>query len=265
MASRYFIFLSYKGTIYHGWQVQPNAISVQEVLEKALSTILYETISVVGAGRTDTGVHASFFCAHFECSDDKTTDTDKIIYKLNSLLPEDIVVFGIKKVSQDDHARFSATSRTYKYFISQDKSPFGNDYSWYLNKNFNIEKMNDACAIMMRHTDFTSFSKLHTDVKTNNCVIKEAYWQKEGSYLVFTIKADRFLRNMVRAIVGTMVEVGLEKISLEDFNNIIEAKDRCQAGQSVPAKGLFLIDIEYPNITSEEKDSMIRGRYLNIL
>ncbi|MBO7522912.1 MAG: tRNA pseudouridine(38-40) synthase TruA [Bacteroidales bacterium] len=258
MANRYYIFLSYKGTSYHGWQVQPNAISVQNVIEKALSTILNESISVVGAGRTDTGVHASFFCAHFECSDNIITNTNNIVYRLNSILPPDVAVLGIKKVSNDDHARFSAISRTYKYFISQHKSPFGNEFSWYLNKKFNIEKMNETCDILMRHTDFTSFSKLHTDVKTNNCVIKEAYWQQNGSYLVFTIKADRFLRNMVRAIVGTMIEVGLEKISLEEFDNIINAKDRCQAGQSVPAQGLFLVDIEYPNITSEEKESIIK-------
>jgi tRNA pseudouridine38-40 synthase len=245
MVTRYFIYMSFKGTAYHGWQYQPNAISVQQVVENALSTILNDKISVTGAGRTDTGVHASFYCAHFESVRNDLSGNSPFLGKLNGFLPTDISVSSICSVDKDMHARFSALSRTYKYYIALKKSPFQSEFSWYLHRNFDITAMNKACAILKEQKDFTSFSKLHTDVKTNNCDIMEAFWSEEGSNLIFTIKADRFLRNMVRAIVGTMVDIGTGKTSLDEFKAIIEAKNRCEAGQSVPAKGLFLVDIDY--------------------
>lgn len=244
MAQRYFLQCNYKGTNYHGWQIQPNAISVQEVMEKSLSTILREKIAVVGAGRTDTGVHASFFILHFELT--KGSIPENFIYKLNSLLPSDIAVQKIRKVENDDHARFSAISRTYKYYISIKKNPFTTDLCLKHIKPLDIEKMNKAATILFDYNDFTSFSKLHTDVKTNNCKICQAEWKAENDQLIFTIKADRFLRNMVRAIVGTLLEIGNGKLSIEQLNTIIEKKDRGSAGASVPAQGLFLVDIEYP-------------------
>ena len=245
MDQRYFIQLSFKGTNYHGWQIQPNAISVQEVLEKSLSTLLREEISVVGAGRTDTGVHASFFVLHFD-SLQQDLDSGNFVFKLNRFLPADIGIHKIIKAGNDAHARFSAASRTYQYFVATDKNPFSTDTSFYYSGNLDMCKMNEAAAILFEYEDFTSFSRLHTDVKTNNCKIFLANWKKEGSQLIFTIKADRFLRNMVRAIVGTLLEVGKGKITVEDFRQIIEKKDRGVAGASAPAQGLFLTDIEYP-------------------
>lgn len=247
MQTRYFIIISYKGTAYHGWQFQPNASSVQQTLEGALSVVLNREIAVVGAGRTDSGVHARHFCAHFDCDISFLENDKSVVDRLNGLLPNDIVVSSIAKVSNDVHARFSAISRTYQYFISQRKDPFMYDYSWYYSRDIDLEAMNNACTILMNHSDFTSFSKLHTDVKTNICHIYESFWKKEGTSVVFTIKADRFLRNMVRAIVGTMVDVGVGRIGIDDFERIIESKNRCKAGMSVPAKGLFLIDIQYPS------------------
>ncbi len=245
MKQRYFIELAYNGTRFHGWQVQPNAQTVQETLEKALSTVCRETIAVTGAGRTDTGVHASYFVAHFD-SEKKALDHTDFAYKMNSFLGADLVIFRISKVNAEAHARFDATSRTYHYFISQRKDPFAQETSWYLNRPVNVDQMNAACASLFDYTDFTSFSKLHTDVKTNNCKIYEAGWARNGHRLVFTIKADRFLRNMVRAIVGTLVEVGRGKLTIPEFRQIIEAKDRGVAGASAPAEGLFLADISYP-------------------
>ena len=245
MLQRYFIQLSYKGTNYHGWQIQPNAISVQEVVEKTLSTVFRETIVVVGAGRTDTGVHASFFALHFEYSKE-IQEPENLVYKLNSLLPNDIAIQKIWLVENDMHARFSAVSRTYKYYISTQKNPFKTETSFKYLLPLDIEKMNDAARILAEYEDFTSFSRLHTDVKTNNCKILWAEWNVKNTQIIFTIKADRFLRNMVRAIVGTLLEVGKGKLSLNDFRKIIEAKDRSAAGASAPAKGLFLVDVEYP-------------------
>ncbi|HHU33985.1 MAG TPA: tRNA pseudouridine(38-40) synthase TruA [Bacteroidetes bacterium] len=245
MVTRYFIYMSFKGTAYHGWQFQPNAISVQQVVENALSTILNDKISVTGAGRTDAGVHASFYCAHFDSSRNDLSENILFLGKLNGFLPSDISIYSICEVDKEMHARFSAISRTYKYYIALRKSPFQTDFSWYLRGNFDITAMNEACAILKEQKDFTSFSKLHTDVKTNNCNVMEAFWSDYGSNLIFTIKADRFLRDMVRAIVGTMVDIGSGKTSLDEFKAIIEAKNRCEAGQSVPAKGLFLVDIDY--------------------
>ncbi|WP_346863210.1 tRNA pseudouridine(38-40) synthase TruA [uncultured Draconibacterium sp.] len=249
MIQRYFLQLSYKGTNYHGWQIQPNAISVQEVMEDALSKILREKIAVVGAGRTDTGVHASYFILHFE-AENKIPENLDLVYKLNSFLPSDISVQKVWPVNQELHARFSATSRTYHYFISRQKNPFTTEISYTYLKPLDIDKMNEAAQLLFNYEDFTSFSRLHTDVKTNNCKIMQAEWRFEENQLVFVIKADRFLRNMVRAIVGTLLEVGKGKLSINEFCQIIENKDRGLAGASAPAQGLFLVDIGYP----EESD-----------
>ena len=243
--NRYFIQLSYKGTNYHGWQIQPNAISVQEVIEKTLTTVLRQKIEIVGAGRTDTGVHASFFVLHFDVNEE-LNGLENLVYKLNSLLPTDIAIQKIWQVANDLHARFNAVSRTYKYYISTKKNPFKADTSFKYLLPIDIGKMNEAARILAEYEDFTSFSRLHTDVKTNNCKILWAEWEVLNTQLIFTIKADRFLRNMVRAIVGTLLEVGKGKLSLNDFRKIIEAKDRAAAGASAPAKGLFLVDVEYP-------------------
>lgn len=243
--NRYFIQLSYKGTNYHGWQIQPNAISVQEVIEKTLTTVLRQKIEIVGAGRTDTGVHASFFVLHFDVNEE-LNGLENLVYKLNSLLPTDIAIQKIWQVANDLHARFNAVSRTYKYYISTKKNPFKADTSFKYLLPIDIGKMNEAARILAEYEDFTSFSRLHTDVKTNNCKILWAEWEVLNTQLIFTIKADRFLRNMVRAIVGTLLEVGKGKLSLNDFRKIIETKDRAAAGASAPAKGLFLVDVEYP-------------------
>lgn len=244
---RYFIFISYKGTFYHGWQVQPNSVTVQRLLDEALTTIFSENISTTGAGRTDTGVHALAFCAHFDSSTDNL-DTDKnLIYKLNSLLPKDISVTSLRKVIPEANARFSALSRTYKYFISREKDPFSADSSWRVHGNIKIQSMNDASELLLMHSDFTSFSRLHSNAKTNICKIYSAKWDEIGNQLIFTIKADRFLRNMVRAIVGTMIDIGLGKMNLNKFEEIINSMDRSKAGKSAPAKGLFLTEIEYPS------------------
>jgi tRNA pseudouridine38-40 synthase len=244
--TRYFIFISYKGTSYHGWQIQPNSITVQKVLEEALSVILNETITTIGAGRTDTGVHAVFFCAHFDSISPELLSVKNLVFRLNQYLPADISVNYIKKVVPDANARYSAISRTYKYYISRIKDPFFDNSSWLLHGDIDISSMNKACELLYQYDDFTSFSKLHSDTKSNICKIYSASWEESDNRLVFKIKADRFLRNMVRAIVGTMVEVGIGKMDLNDFEEIILAKDRCEAGKSAPAKGLFLADIEYP-------------------
>jgi len=245
MTNRYIIQLSYNGTHYFGWQFQPNAISVQEVIEKALSTILREKIAVVGAGRTDTGVHASYYILHFDVLIE-IAEPEKLIYHLNRFLPGDIAIQKIQKVNNEFHARFSAVSRTYKYFICTEKNPFQRGMCYEYTVLPDVEKMNEAAKLLFDFTDFTSFSKLHTDVKTNNCKIFQAEWKLENKQLVFTIQADRFLRNMVRAIVGTLLEVGKCKITVDDFRKIIESKNRGVAGTSAPAQGLFLVDIEYP-------------------
>lgn len=246
MKTRYFIFISYKGTSYHGWQVQPNSVTVQQILEKALSVVLNDKITTIGAGRTDTGVHASFFCAHFDSDSSDLLSVKNLIFRLNQFLPADISVNSLRKVVPDANARYNAVSRTYKYYISRIKDPFFDNSSWYLNGNIDISKMNEACEVLFNHSDFTSFSKLHSGSKTNICKVYSADWSETEFKLVFKIKADRFLRNMVRAIVGTMIDVGFGKIDLNEFEDIILAKDRCKAGLSVPAKGLFLVDIEYP-------------------
>jgi tRNA pseudouridine38-40 synthase len=243
---RYFIKFSYNGTNYHGWQSQPNAISVQETLNKAISVILNQEIDLMGAGRTDTGVHAKMMFAHFDY--EKTINSKSIIHKLNSFLPKDIAVDDIILVSDNAHARFDAKKRTYEYHIHSFKNPFLNELSWYFQKDLNIELMNQAAATLLNFTDFQCFSKVNTDVNTFDCEIHEAYWKQENEKLIFTISANRFLRNMVRAIVGTLINVGLQKISISDFNAIIKSKNRSEAGFSVPAHGLYLTNIEYDYI-----------------
>ncbi len=241
---RYFLEFAYKGTNYHGWQYQPNASSVQETLNKALSTLYKTEIDLVGAGRTDTGVHAKQMFAHFDL--DFEIDVSHFIHKLNSFLAEDIAILNIHLVADDNHARFDATKRTYEYHIHNTKEVFSTDTSWHYHNELNVELMNAACKELFNHSDFECFSKVHTDVNTFNCKIMEAHWQQNGNKLIFTIAADRFLRNMVRAIVGTMVNIGLEKVSLQEFKQIIESKDRNKAGFSVPAHGLYLTKVEYP-------------------
>ncbi len=242
LKNRYFIQLSYNGSGFVGWQYQPNGLSIQESLEKALSTILREEIKVVGAGRTDAGVHARFYIAHFDSVSEQIDD--RTVYSLNNFLHKNIAVQKIYRVN-NMNARFDAKSRVYEYVISPFKDPFNNDFAYYLNKKLDVEKMNEAAKILLDIEDFTSFSKLHTDVKTNNCDVSIAEWSERGDLLVFTIKANRFLRNMVRAIVGTLLDVGLGKIDKKEFKQIIDDKDRSSAGFSVPAKALYLINIEY--------------------
>jgi tRNA pseudouridine38-40 synthase len=243
---RYFIKLSFDGTNYHGWQLQDNANTVQAELEMALSTLLSLTVKVTGCGRTDTGVHAREYYAHFDYAKQLEKEVLKdIVYRMNAILPDDISVEGLFPVSNDLHARFSAQSRTYKYYISCKKTPFLKMYSWNVYGDLDMDKMNAAAAILFEYKDFTSFSKLHTDVKTNNCRIMQAAWTEEKGMLVFSINADRFLRNMVRAIVGTLLDVGKGKLTIDDFRKIIEGKNRSDAGSSVPARGLFLENIEY--------------------
>ena len=242
---RYFIQFSYDGAAYHGWQIQPNGISVQETLQKALSTLLRSQTEVVGAGRTDAGVNARKMIAHFD-HQEEIADTDNIVKRLNKILPLDIAVDCIKKVHDDAHARFDAKARTYKYFVATKKSPFCRHYAYRFPQPLDFALMNEAAKHLFDYTDFTSFSKLHTDTKTNNCKIMHAEWtQMSETEWVFTIKADRFLRNMVRAIVGTLLEVGRGKMSIDDFCRTIEKKDRCSAGSSVPGNALFLWDVEY--------------------
>jgi tRNA pseudouridine38-40 synthase len=241
---RYFIEFAYNGKNYHGWQYQPNSISVQEFLNKELSTLLRTETDVTGAGRTDAGVHAKQMFAHFD--NEEITGIPLLIQKLNSFLPKDIVVYNLVALHQKAHARFDATARTYEYHIHTYKDAFENEGSWYYFHPLDVDRMNDAATLLLNFTDFKCFSKTHTDVNTFNCDIKEAFWVQHGTRLVFTISADRFLRNMVRAIVGTLVNVGLNKITVDDFSNIIKSRDRNKAGLSVPAHGLYLTKVVYP-------------------
>ncbi|PHS64866.1 MAG: tRNA pseudouridine(38-40) synthase TruA [Flavobacterium sp.] len=241
---RYFIELAYNGKNYHGWQIQPDAITVQEVLEKALSTLLRKEIQVVGAGRTDAGVHAKQLFAHFDF--DKIDNLSGLHFKLNSLLPKDISIQKIFQVKDDAHARFNAIEREYEYIISLQKDPFTKDFAHLIHHQPDMDLMNKAANELLNYKDFQCFSRSNTDVKTYHCDVKEAYWKKENSQLIFTIKADRFLRNMVRAIVGTLLDVGYEKTSLIDFHEIIKSKNRSKAGASAPSKGLYLTRVVYP-------------------
>jgi len=245
MAQKYFIQLQYLGTNYHGWQIQPNAITVQEKLDHALSTLLNQKIETVGCGRTDTGVHASDFYAHF-ITKQKIEDVEKKVNALNIFLPKDISVLRIIEVDENAHARFDAIYRTYRYNIHLLKNPFVKDVSCKVNVQLNLSLMNEAAEILKEYSDFTSFSKTNTQVFTNNCSITKAKWHvlNDNQYY-FEITADRFLRNMVRAIVGTLFLVGTQKRTIEEFRNIIESKNRKQAGKSVDACGLFLFKVGY--------------------
>ena len=240
---RYFIELSYNGTNYHGWQIQPDAVSVQEKINSALSTIYQTEIEVIGAGRTDTGVHASQMFAHFDV--DGEVD-ENLAFKLNSILPNDIFIKNIDKVDDEKHARFDALERSYEYRIWLGRNPFLLDFSWQIHSQKpDVKLMNEAAKLLLKYEDFESFSKVKTDVYTFNCKVTQAFWKQENELLIFYISANRFLRNMVRAIVGTLLDVGLGKITVDDFKNIIESKNRSNAGLSVPAKGLFLTQIKY--------------------
>jgi len=237
--------MAFKGTNYHGWQVQPNAVTVQQTVTQALSTVLREQVQVIGAGRTDTGVHASYFWAHFDYSQ-TIEDSEKICFRLNRLLPDDMAIYTIRAVPWNAHARYDALSRTYQYHITRIKDPFKREFAYYLFWQVDMERMNEACHILYQYKDFTSFSKSRTQVKTNLCDIYRAEWQQAGHMLIFTIQANRFLRNMVRAIVGTLLEIGQGRLQPNDMKQIIESKNRSRAGYSVPANGLFLTNIQYP-------------------
>ncbi len=244
---RFFIELSYDGTFYHGWQTQPNAITVQEVLNEKLSVILRQPVETLGCGRTDTGVHAKEFFAHFDVETivDSPWSIEGTIRSINSILPKDIAVKNIFPVDANAHARFDAILRTYEYHIHFNKDPFKNGYSWELRDHPDIALMNQAAAIVMEYTDFGCFSKSNTQVKTNICKIVKAAWTVANGGIVFTISADRFLRNMVRAIVGTLLMVGRKEIEPEAVREIIESKNRSNAGTSVPACGLYLTEVKY--------------------
>ena len=242
---RFFITLSYDGTRYHGWQVQPNGPSVQEKLQWALSTILRQDIQVTGAGRTDAGVHARMMVAHFDV-ETMVYELQDLTYKLNRLLPQDIAIQKMEPVSDEMHARFSATSRTYHYYIHTVKDPFLRAYSCELHYPLEFQLMNEAAAILMTYEDFGAFCKAHADVKTTLCHITAAQWhQTSPSSWYFEITANRFLRNMVRAVVGTLIDVGRGRLSLDDFRKVVEGKRRTEAGESMPANALFLEEVKY--------------------
>ncbi|SMC66507.1 tRNA pseudouridine(38-40) synthase TruA [Pedobacter nyackensis] len=241
---RYFIELSYNGTAYHGWQIQPNASTVQECLDKALSVYFRQPISSLGCGRTDSGVHATQFYAHFDLQ--TAIDPLKSVTGINSLLPYQIAVKRVFEVDNEAHARFGATERAYHYHLHFHKDPFKLDRSWLYKGDLDMEAMNEAAKLLLTYTDFSCFSKSNTQTFTNNCNVMEAFFVKEDEGLKFTIRADRFLRNMVRAIVGTLIRVGKKELSLAQFKEIVESKNRCNAGQSVPACGLYLVNVIYP-------------------
>ncbi len=249
---RYFIELSYNGASFHGWQIQPNASSVQETIEKGLSLLLRESITIVGAGRTDTGVHAKFMIAHFDT--DVVFNAKDLVYKLNSFLKDPIAIYEIYKVANEAHARFDATRRAYEYRVVTRKNPFETQSAYLVNQPIDLDKMNQAAALLLNYKNFKCFSKSKTDVKTYNCDLFRAEWIKEEDHLlVFHIAANRFLRNMVRAVVGTLIEVGTGKLELSDIDRILQSESRSKAGYSVPAKGLYLTEVVYPkNIMLDE-------------
>ncbi len=256
MKNRYFIKLSYNGANYHGWQMQPGVDTIQSVIEAALKTLLKEDSKIMGAGRTDTGVHAKEFFAHFNSSI-LPTDIKKynIAYKLNCILPGGIAIHEIIPVKENAHARFDALSRTYNYFICTKKDPFWQERAWFLFQEIDMQLVNEATEKLFDFSDFSSFSKTNTQTKTNICNIVSAQWEEKGHIIKFKITADRFLRNMVRAVTGTLVDVGLKKLSINDFVSIIESKNRCLAGVSAPAQGLYLTEVKYPaSIFLAEKD-----------
>ncbi len=243
---RYFLELSYCGSLYHGWQRQPNALSVQQIIEEALTTLLGKETAIVGAGRTDTGVHAKQLFAHFN-TDISVEKSDELTYKLNRFLPKDIAIIAIHPVTTDAHARFDAISRSYEYHISEIKDPFTSGLVYHFNQPLDIDVMNDAAKKLLCHRDFKCFSRSKTDVKTYACEVTEAYWEYHNNQWTFYISANRFLRNMVRAIVGTLLDVGTGRITLAEFQSILNSQDRTKAGSSAPAQGLFLTRVQYPN------------------
>jgi len=245
MVKRYFIELSYDGSEFHGWQIQPNAKTIQETLNSALSTLLRTDIYTVGCGRTDTGVHASQYFAHFEV-EETTFQPEELTYRSNRVLPPSIAVQRIFEVAPDAHTRFSATSRSYTYLITQQKDPFAVLRKWEMREALDLNRMNEGAAILKTYEDFSCFSKSNTQTETNLCNVTHAEWSQEGSEIRFDITANRFLRNMVRAIVGTLVDLGKGTITLDDLKTIIESKERSEAGLSVPAHGLYLTRITYP-------------------
>ena len=238
--------LAYRGAPFHGWQSQPGEVTVQETLEKALSTVMRRDMKIVGAGRTDTGVNARMMVAHFD-TDAPVENPDKLVRGLNSLVGKDIAVYEIYEVSPDKHARFDATSRTYHYYAVAEKSPFFYPLSWKAPAGLDYDKMNQAAELLLHTSDFTSFAKLHTDAKTNICKVTHARWHRVGDTdgWVFIITADRFLRNMVRAVVGTLVEVGRGKMTVDDFQAVIDRRNRCAAGTSMPPQALYLWEVTY--------------------
>ena len=245
-SKRYFLEFSYAGSAYHGWQRQPNAISVQEVMEYALNKLLKQITPLTAAGRTDTGVHARQMFAHFD-SVIYENDIEELIFRLNQFLPQDIAIHNIREVHSEAHARYDALNRTYEYHLNDMKSPFKQGLSYSLYQPLDFDTMNTAASLLLEYEDFECFSKSNTDVKTFLCDITKAIWEKNGNKIVFTITANRFLRNMVRAIVGTLIEIGLGKKNSTHMHQIIQSKNRSLAGYSVPAKGLFLTQINYPN------------------
>jgi len=246
--ARYFLRLAYDGTRYHGWQIQKNAITVQQVLNDACSMVLREEIQLTGCGRTDAGVHAREFFAHFNLTRELDNgECRDIVYHLNGFLERDIVLFDLFRVSQEAHARFSASARTYQYIITRRKDPFLVNYSYFYVGQLDVDLMNRGADFLLSISDFTSFSKVDTDTKTNLCSLSSCRWEQSDDQLIFTIRADRFLRNMVRAIVGTLLEMGRGKITFNEFRQIVERKNRSDAGESVPAAGLFLVSVEYPS------------------
>ena len=244
---RYFVQLSYKGTNYQGWQVQAHTkATVQEILNEKLAMLLREKVDCTGCGRTDSGVHAKDFFAHFDSSNEKLYGDDDFVYHLNCVLPEDIAVKKIFSVKADAHARYDAISRSYEYHITSEKDPFNDHLAWEMRDEIDMSTMNDAAKIILQYDDFGAFCKSGSDVKTTICNVSFCEWKFDGKHLVFHITANRFLRNMVRAIVGTLLDAGREKISVDDMHRIIKSGSRSEAGQSVPAHGLYLSQVKYP-------------------
>ncbi|MER2997365.1 tRNA pseudouridine(38-40) synthase TruA [Pontibacter populi] len=242
---RYFLEIAYDGTRFHGWQIQPNAVSVQEVLDDSLSKILRETINTTGSGRTDTGVHASQQFVHFDSV--QQLDPQHIVYRLNRILPDDISAYNLYLVPDEAHARYDAFARTYHYHITLRKDPFKRYYAWYHSKPLDVNLMNEAAIILLKYEDFTTFSKVKGDTKHYRCNMYEAYWQQQGDELVFTIRANRFLRGMVRLIVGALTDVGRGKLTIADFEKSIASQDRSLASGAAPSEGLYLAKVEYPD------------------
>ncbi|MEL7145682.1 MAG: tRNA pseudouridine(38-40) synthase TruA [Bacteroidota bacterium] len=242
---RYFLYLAYNGTNYHGWQVQDNAISVQQVLNESLSTLLRTEINAMGSGRTDTGVHARMQVVHFDV--DEPLDQDQLVARLNRFLPKDITIYQLKAVQSDANTRFDAISRQYHYHIHSFKNPFKEKLSYGFYQSLNVQAMNSACELLLQWKDFECFSRVKTEVNNFYCDIFEAKWLRENEDLLFSVRANRFLRGMVRALVGTLLEVGQGKVGLGDFNEILKSRDRRRAGRAVPPHGLYLHDIVYPD------------------